>query len=51
MIKRFFEWIRLKEKLHTIQKGPPLVSERDLWWILDEEDFKRVKTRFQELYK
>lgn len=33
MIKKFLEWIRLKEKLHNIQKDPPLVKERDLWWI------------------
>ncbi len=33
MIKRFLEWIKLKEKLHNIQKGPPLVKERDLWWV------------------
>lgn len=33
MIKRFFEWIKLKEKLHNVKKGPPLVKERDLWWV------------------
>lgn len=33
MIKRFLEWIALKEKLHHVQKGPPLVKERDLWWV------------------
>jgi mRNA-degrading endonuclease toxin of MazEF toxin-antitoxin module len=33
MLKRFLEWIGLKEKLHNIQNGPPLVKERDLWWI------------------
>ena len=33
IVKRFLEWIKLKEKLHTIEKGPPLVSERDLWWV------------------
>lgn len=33
MIKRFLEWIKLKEKLHDVQKGPPLVKERDLWWV------------------
>jgi mRNA interferase MazF len=31
-MKRFFEWIGLKEKLHEAQHQPPLVSERDLWW-------------------
>lgn len=33
MIKRFLEWIGLKEKLHLTNKEPPLVSERDLWWV------------------
>jgi mRNA-degrading endonuclease toxin of MazEF toxin-antitoxin module len=33
MIKRFLEWIGLKEKLHTNTFVPPLVKERDLWWI------------------
>lgn len=33
MIKKFLEWIKLKEKLHNVQKGPPLVKERDLWWV------------------
>lgn len=33
MIKKFLEWIGLKEKLHAGNFKPPLVSERDLWWI------------------
>ncbi|KKT40232.1 MAG: 2,4-dihydroxyhept-2-ene-1,7-dioic acid aldolase [Parcubacteria group bacterium GW2011_GWA2_44_13] len=33
MIKQFIKWIQLKEKLHNVQKEPPLVKERDLWWI------------------
>lgn len=33
MLKRFFDWITLKEKLHILEKDPPLVSERDIWWI------------------
>jgi mRNA interferase MazF len=32
-MKRFLEWIGLKEKLHGIVDYPPLVSERDLWWV------------------
>ena len=31
-MKRFPEWIDLKEKLHDSQHQPPFVSERDLWW-------------------
>lgn len=33
MFKRFIEWIGLKEKLHNNNPKPPLVKERDLWWI------------------
>ncbi|MDP3661459.1 MAG: type II toxin-antitoxin system PemK/MazF family toxin [bacterium] len=33
MLKRFLEWIGLKEKLHSIKAQPPLVKERDLWWV------------------
>lgn len=31
-MKRFFEWIGLKEKLHSHDSKPPLVSEGDIWW-------------------
>jgi mRNA interferase MazF len=31
-VKRFLEWIGLKEKLHTKEHKPPLVSKGDLWW-------------------
>ena len=33
MIKKFLEWIRLKEKIHNINSKAPLVKERDLWWV------------------
>ena len=32
-IKRFLEWIGLKEKLHSKLSRPPFVSEGDIWWI------------------
>ena len=32
MIKRFFEWIRLKEKLHNTNAQPPAFSENEIWW-------------------
>lgn len=32
-MKRFLEWIRVKERLDRQQHEPPLVSEGDLWWI------------------
>lgn len=31
-IKRFLEWIGLKEKLHLSQEKIPLVSEGQIWW-------------------
>lgn len=33
MLKRFLEWIGVKEKLHNMVAESPLVKERDLWWI------------------
>jgi hypothetical protein len=32
-MKRFLEWIWLKKKLHEVAAEPPLVGERDLWWV------------------
>jgi len=32
LIKRFAEWIGLKERLHNQAHKPPLVSEGDIWW-------------------
>jgi mRNA interferase MazF len=31
-IKRFLEWIGLKEKLDTLCFNPPYVNEGDIWW-------------------
>ena len=31
-MKRFLEWIGLKERLHSTEHQAPLVSERDIWW-------------------
>ncbi|MFA6392777.1 MAG: type II toxin-antitoxin system PemK/MazF family toxin [Candidatus Paceibacterota bacterium] len=33
IIKKFLEWIGLKEKLHNKESRPPFVSEGDIWWI------------------
>ena len=33
MNKNFSGWIALKEKLHDNEAKPPLVRERDLWWL------------------
>lgn len=32
IIKKFLEWMTIKEKLHNKEHKPPLVSERDVWW-------------------
>lgn len=32
-IKRFLEWIAFKEKLHSIIRKPPFVSQGELWWV------------------
>jgi len=32
-VKRFWEWIVLKEKLNDIEKEAPLVNEREIWWV------------------
>ena len=33
MLKKFLDWIKLKEKLHEIASDAPIVKERDLWWV------------------
>jgi mRNA interferase MazF len=32
MLKRFLEWIGLKEKLHNSNHVPPLFNEGEIWW-------------------
>lgn len=31
-VKRFLEWIGIKEKLDSNDFRPPLINEGDLWW-------------------
>lgn len=33
VIKRFIEWITLKEKLHNISTKTPLFKEGEVWWV------------------
>ena len=33
MLKNFLEWLKLKEILHDKKRIPPLVVERDIWWV------------------
>jgi mRNA interferase MazF len=32
MVKKFLEWIGLKEKLHSQNYTPPLFKENEIWW-------------------
>ena len=32
IVKRFLEWIKLKEKLHGNASRPPLFKEGEIWW-------------------
>lgn len=32
IIKRFLEWIKIKEKLHSKEHKPPLFKEGEIWW-------------------
>lgn len=32
-LKQFKKWFGLKESLHKKDHKPPLVSERDIWWV------------------
>lgn len=41
-IKRFLEWIGLKEKLHTSSQAIPHVSEGQIWWASLGENIQEV---------
>lgn len=32
-MKKFYEWFGIKESLDKLISRPPLVSERDIWWV------------------
>lgn len=32
IIKRFLEWMTIKEKLHSKEHKPPLFKEGEIWW-------------------
>jgi hypothetical protein len=40
-MKRFLEWIGLKEKLHQAKHRAPLVSERDIAKAMEERFSER----------
>ncbi len=33
IVKRFLEWIKLKEKLHGGVHNPPLFRQGEVWWV------------------
>ena len=33
MLKRFLEWIRVKEKIHFHDNKPPFFKEGEMWWV------------------
>jgi mRNA-degrading endonuclease toxin of MazEF toxin-antitoxin module len=32
MLKKFFEWIGVKERIHNTEYVPPLFKEGEIWW-------------------
>jgi len=40
-VKRFLEWIKLKEKLHILSSKPPLFKESEIWWCSLGENIGR----------
>ena len=32
MLKKFFEWIGVKERIHDTEHMPPLFKEGEIWW-------------------
>src|SRR3989338_5125751 len=62
IIKRFLEWVGLKEKLHEQKHRPPLFKEGEIWWCYMGEkdqivvlvqgrvfDYRRLKEKIAEL--
>lgn len=50
IIKRFLEWIKLKEKLHRATFKPPLVAEGEVWWASMGENIGREISGKSELF-
>ncbi len=44
MIKRFLEWIGLKEKIHSKSSGPLYYKEGEIWWCAVQENLSRAWT-------
>ncbi len=41
ILKRFLDWIKLKEKLHFNKHKPPLITESEVWWASLGENIGR----------
>jgi mRNA interferase MazF len=50
MVKQFLEWIQLKMKLDAVVAPPPLVKERDLWWVSIGENVGSEMSGKSELF-
>ena len=50
IIKRFLEWIGLKEKLHKKQAIPPLFKEGEIWWCYVGENIGNEVRRIRDGY-
>lgn len=50
VVKRFLEWIRLKEKLHGNTYRPPHITEGDIWWVSIGENIGRELNGKSDLF-
>lgn len=50
IVKKFLEWIRLKEKLHEAGSQPPLFAEREVWWASIGENIGKEINGKSELF-
>jgi mRNA interferase MazF len=50
LVKRFLEWIQLKEKLHESNAKPPLFAEREVWWASLGENIGKEINGKSELF-
>lgn len=50
MVKKFLEWIKLKEKLHYSTYKPPMFTEREIWWASIGENVGKEINGKSELF-
>ena len=51
MIKKFLEWIGLKEKLHKAGNKAPLFKEGEIWWCAIGENVESLRNLEEHLKK